>query len=331
MKTINLDNLTTGMEIPLNINEQGKYDFKLNNITSDTINGEDSFVYGAETSTIADHDSNVIGANNIYRLDNEQIVDATFAENNPNYNKNFYPSQVDDKMLFDAYVNLITNYGETADFNILNKDQYRVERNEVTGTMNLSLIFGDKLIEHSFTGFKSMGQKIPDIDGSVDKFNISGVDLSNGEIIKLLELNHFNSYVANSLNYDVIEDDSTRGIATVQVVGCNDPDLHDIYINQTFKINNLQPYFIKQEMDIDASLYKITPNKITMDQFKEYFINMSPEFQNRNLDNLVIELVPTAKTLVGNISYKEGTTDQTVTMTFTYDGFHQRKFNMLII
>jgi hypothetical protein len=331
MKSATLDELTNGLNVPLNKSNDGKYEFKLTSITSDTINNTDAFIYSAESSNIADNNPNVMGSDNIYTLGEEKIVNATFNDNNLDYNQRYYPSQVDDKMLFDTYVNLVTNYGEAADFNILNKDQYQVMRNEITGSINLNITLDGKLFDHNFSGFKTVGEKIPDIDGSLDKFNISGVDLSNAEIIKLLELNKFNSYIANSLNYAVTDDDVVNGIATINVIGCDNPLLHDIYINQTFKVNKLQPYFIQQTKSIDSSLFKIRPSKITMDQFKKFFINMSPEFQNRNLDDLQIDLVPATNTLVSNLSYKEGTTDQMVLMTFTYNGFNEHKSRALII
>ncbi|GHU48479.1 hypothetical protein FACS1894218_5500 [Bacilli bacterium] len=331
METTNLSRKASGMAIPLNLSNQGKYEFKLISITSDTVNQDDSFIYSTESNIIANQDANVSNINNIYTLSEEQIIKVNFNNNNPGYNQNYYPSQMTDEVLFNTYVNLITNYGETADFNILNKDQYHIIRNEVVGTINLNIIIDGNVFENEYSGFKVMGQKIPDIDGSLDKFNITGVDLSNGQIIKLLELNHFNSYVANSLDYDVVNDDNVNGVATISVIGCDDHAIHDIYINQTFKINKLQPYFIQQAKDIDKSLYKISPSKITLDQFKNYFIKMSPEFQNRNLEDLQIDLIPSTNALVGKISYTEGTNGEVTNLVYTYGDFAEHSTYTFII
>jgi hypothetical protein len=328
---VTYQDLSKGVDIPLSQNQQGDYQFRLDYINSDEINNADTYVEDQSTNKISVSANNVeTVSENLFTLSEAVVNNATFLENDESYNQNYFPNDLTDEKVFKKYVRLTTNYQEDGDLSLLDKSQYTIDRDEINGLVKIIININGQIIENTFNGFKMVSKQIPDIDGSLDVYNLTCGDLDNLEIRKLLVFNNFDRYVVNQLECDVVNQDDINGNATIQVNDCTDENLNQIYKHEIFHIKKLAPYYIRQKQNIDASIASKKPNEITTNDCIASLVDMSDEFKNRNLDNLKIDLKPQGDhTLVVSIAYIEK--NKEVNVEYTYSIFSLSHSNLSLI
>jgi hypothetical protein len=122
--------------------------------------------------------------------------------------------------------------------------------------------------------------------------------------------------------------DDYKGTATICIKESPEED----YLNKTFEIFNLKPYFIEQNKKINNLILKKKPSEISENEFKNNFIKMSDEFNNRHINDLSISLQAddNKKVLIANLSYNDIKTNQKIDLTYRYD-FDKKFINLTLI
>jgi hypothetical protein len=324
--------LLNGVEIPLTPNQQNQYQFRLDCITANEVNTDDVYVENQSTDKIYLSSNNIVNeTKNIYSLTKSCVNDIRFNGNDASYNEHYFPSDLTDEKIFTKYVNLVTNYQELGDLSLLDKSQYSIERDEVNGTIKITIRINEHTFSNTFVGFKKAEKELPDIDGSIDTYNLICNDLDNLEIHKLLALNKIDPYIVCKLECKVIDEDEINGIATIQIVNCDDESLKSIYDKQIFHINKLAPYYIRQKQNIDKTILQKKPSEITTSDCVSSLLDMSDEFKNRNLNNLRITTIPhdSDHSLTVSVSYTED--NKIVSQDFTFNKFSTMQDNTTFI
>jgi hypothetical protein len=323
--------LLKGVDIPLSQDQQGNYQFRLDCINSDEVNNADVYVQNQSTNKIGLSANNIeTVSTNVFTLSKAIVNNASFLDNDASYNQNHFPNDLNDEKVFNKYVKLTTDYQEDGDLSLLDKSQYAIERDEINGTIKITINLNGQTIENTFSGFKTAQKQIPDVDGSLDVYNLICDDLNDLEIHKLLMLNNLDPYIVNQLECSVVNKDDINGIATIQVNDCKNENLNQIYNHEIFHINNLAPYYIRQKQDIDSVILNKKASEITTNDCITSLLDMSDEFKNRNSNNLKISLKAQGDhTLVASISYMEN--EKKVDVEYTYNNFSLSRSNLSLI
>jgi hypothetical protein len=309
--------------VPLFADQINQYKFQLQSIKSKEINTYDTYIQGGSTTKVKINDANIsIDENtNTYLINKPTIVDAQFKDGSDSEKKYLYPCQLDDQQVFNMFVTLIDSYKNIGNYSMLSSDQFRIDRNEFNGTIDVYLFFGDNILHHRIENFKKANVDFLNIDGSKYQYNLTPPDLDNNTIKQILIANDFDPYIANICNYEIIMNDNENGKSEVMITLVKDHEYENQLIGKKFTINKLQKYYIQQSQNIPSNLLKLKPSEIRISDFKQKFIVMSDEFFNRHNDDLQIKLTPDNrnKSLHAHISYYEN--DVLIELDFDYYGF----------
>jgi hypothetical protein len=306
-KTVNLSDLVNGVSLLLNSNQDGDFKFKFDSITLNEINTPDMYI-GEQNVTKITNDSTIIksSSDGIYTLDKPKITDINLATNDIKFNSNYFTNEINDNLLLKQYVQLVTSYGEISEENILNKNDYKIIRNNKIGQIKIIINFNGHEYTQTYHGFKKQEINIQDIDANVlVNNNLIADDLTDQNIKNLMKLNNLDSYAIDQLEFEINNRDDINGTANVSIVKCNDLDLNDEYLHKSFKIFNLKPYYIRPIAKINSDILERSPNDISLEQFKRYFIETSDEFMRRTGETLNINLIPSKNKLCAQIKYKD--------------------------
>jgi hypothetical protein len=259
-------------------------------LISNEINTTDTYVSSQDCSKIFNNSSLIeSNSNNIYTLSTPCINNVRFKDNDLNFNEQYGVYDLTDDKLFNQYIELITSYGEIGDQSLLNSDQYKIHRNSKEGTITISFVINGQQYNSTYKGFKK-DQQIPNINaGTLDQHLICD-DLNQDKIIDLLKANNFDSQVINNLHFKITNIDNVNGEVEVLIDECKKTDLQEDYLNKSFKVVNLKPYYFEFIKKIDKSVLKRKPSSISENDYKKYFIHSSGEFNTRHMNDLKIIL-----------------------------------------
>jgi hypothetical protein len=182
--------------------------------------------------------------------------------------------------------------------------------------------------EQTYDGFKRETITFKDIDSTILENNLIADDLSDEKIKQLMHTIGINMSYLNDIHFEMQDVNNDKGSVVIRISECNQPD----YINKTFKIFNLKPYFIQQNTNIDNSILKKKPSEITESEFRKGFIKMSDEFISRHMKDLSISLTPNDKEnkLFATITFTDVKTNEQVKVNYNYD-FNKKSINQTLL
>ncbi|MDR0674864.1 MAG: hypothetical protein LBF36_01190 [Mycoplasmataceae bacterium] len=325
----NFSDLENGVDILVGQKDNNICKFRLDSLVSNELDTNDLYIgsqiinkFNLNTDLIKNDD------NNIYEIDKPIVTKVQFKNNDPIYNRNYSVNEISNNELLKEYIILKTNYDELGDWTLLNKDQYKITRNQHNATIKISVFLDDNTFEYTYDGFKTASIVIKDIDGSISVNNLIADDLNNEKIRELIKLNGIQSSLIESMTFSIQTLDDYKGTATICIKESPEED----YLNKTFEIFNLKPYFIEQNKKINNLILKKKPSEISENEFKNNFIKMSDEFNNRHINDLSISLQAddNKKVLIANLSYNDIKTNQKIDLTYRYD-FDKKFINLTLI
>jgi hypothetical protein len=291
-------------------------------LVSNELNTNDTYI-GQQTINKINCNTNLINSigENTYEINQPKITKVEFKNNDVFFNRNYFVNDISNNQILKEYVSFITNFQEIADWSILSRDQYEIIRNPQAGTIKIIINLDDQNYEQTFVGFKVSEAVFKDIDASIVVNNLVIDDLDDQKISQLLQYNGFDQSITDGLHFSIKDSDNHKGTATICIEQCKQIDLVDAYLNKTFKIFNLRPYFIEQNKKVNFSKIAKKPSQVSEEEFKNELVNMSEEFINRHSNDLLISLKPNdAKgILVANLTFNDIKSQNNVNLTFTYN------------
>jgi hypothetical protein len=242
-----------------------------------------------------------------------------------------YVNDLSEQQIINDFFILLDEDNKVFQFKHLNVNEYKILKNPLLGTINVTFFLKENQFDFILEGFKKYPIRIETIDGSVCETNLIGSDVNTTMVKKMIELNGFHKYLSEILDFSLTNIDDEKGKITVKITRCDDLYLRPHYLNSSFSIKNLKSYYLKQNNNIDEYFLKKKPSEITLSDFKENFITMSSEFKNRNSENLIIKLKSDdgSNRLTANISYIDSKTKNEKTMTMVFENF--KKNNSVVI
>ena len=220
---------------------------------------------------------------------------------------------------------LIDTYGKTDDYSLLTNEMYAIQRNDFDGNITININVDNFHLSQTFDGFKQANSQSHELDASKVAFNIIASELSNAKINNILVANGFSQNIINDSSFDIKNIDDITGSALITAT--NGP-----LSNTSYKIINLQPYYIRLKDNIPKKYLIGKPSDIDIGVLKERYLDISNEFWSRNQEKLSFSLDPNnnTKTLTVHVTYYEDLNNKFVKLDLNIS-FTNKTNNLLII
>jgi hypothetical protein len=307
------------------------YKFKIQRISTNLYKSADLIIYPSDSRDFVLSDNFIKNEDGSLTFKKPTITGVSFKDEDEIFNSKFYPSEISDHEFFKKYLEFTDSYNETNDDYPLDDLDYSMDKDDIKGTIHFAIRINESFYEKTYAYFKKSNTTITDIDASKYRYGLICDDITKIEIENLLVANGFSKNVASKFEFKIVDCDNIKGEMNINVCNVFDQTLQGLK-GKIFKINNLSPYYLKKNENIDQKILSKSPSKISLYEFKKYFIKESEEFRNRNSEsiNFNLQAKNKDKKLIAIISYVDNTTNKNVDLKYEYN-FSNTNYSTILL